>query len=79
LWTIFARAEWEQNNELAASGVIRDASQITLGVIHDWRIAEHWKFGLGGLYAFDFAPSALLPSYGSNPHGAMAFIRVVAD
>jgi hypothetical protein len=78
LWTIFARAEWEQNNELSATGAIEDASAITIGGIRDWRVAKHWKFGIGALYAFDFAPHAA-PSYGGNPHGTMAFVRVVAE
>jgi len=60
-------------------GAVRGAGEISLGVIHDWRLAEHWKFGLGGLYAFDFAPSSSAASYGSAPHGAMAFVRLVAE
>jgi hypothetical protein len=78
LWTLFTRAEWVQNRELDALGRKLDASQITLGGIKDFRVAEHLKFGLGALYAFDFAPHAV-PSYGSNPHGAMLFVRVIAE
>jgi hypothetical protein len=41
------------------------------------------KFGLGGLYAFDFAPSSpkFSPAagYGGTPRGAMAFVRLVAE
>ena len=48
-------------------------------VISAWRLAEHWKAGLGGLYAFDFAPSSSTASYGGTPHGAMAFVRLVAE
>jgi hypothetical protein len=54
------------------------AAELTLGAIHDWKVVEHWKFGVGALYAFDFVPS-VSPSYGSDPHGMMAFIRVAAD
>jgi len=79
LWTLFARAEWEQNNELDAAGRVRDVGELSLGALRDWRVSEHWKAGLGALYAFDFAPSAIVPSYGGNPHGALAFVRVVAD
>ncbi|MGN6147717.1 MAG: hypothetical protein ACTHPD_04180, partial [Rhizomicrobium sp.] len=78
LWTIFARAEWVQNRELSATGDTEDASAITIGGIKDWRVAEHWKFGVGALYAFDFAPHAV-PSYGGSPHGTMAFVRVVVE
>ena len=79
LWTLFARAEWEENNELAANGATARAGKLSLGAIHDWRIAEHWKIGLGGSYDFVFVPSSLTPSYGSDPHGAMVFTRVVVE
>ena len=78
LWTFFTRAEWVQNSELDALGRKLEASQITVGGIKDWRIADHWKFGVGALYALDFAPHAV-PGYGGNPHGTMAFVRVVAE
>jgi hypothetical protein len=73
-WTIFARAEWEENAELAP-GIAR-VGKLSLGAIHDWQIADHLKLGLGGLYAFDFVPSAA--AYGGDPHGAMAFLRLLA-
>jgi hypothetical protein len=77
-WTLFARAEWEQNDELSGTG-IRRAGAFALGAIHDWRVATHWKLGLGGLYTFDFVPGSAKPSYGGDPHGAMIFTRIVAD
>jgi hypothetical protein len=77
-WTIFARAEWEQNNELVASGAIEQVGEITLGGIHDWKIADHLKLGLGALYTFDMVPP-LMPTYGGDPHGAMVFVRAIAD
>ena len=75
-WTLFARTEWEQNNELDALGRTVSVSELTLGAIHDWPIAEHLRFGLGALYAFDFVPSDIVLSYGSNPHGSLAFVRL---
>jgi len=75
-WTAFARGEWEQNNELDAFGRIEHVEELTLGVIHDWPIADHLKFGLGALYAFDFVPGAIAPPYGDNPRGGMAFVRL---
>jgi hypothetical protein len=78
-WTLFARGETIESKELLPGGQIRGAGEISLGAIHDWRLAEHWKFGLGGLYAFDFAPSSPIASYGGTPHGAMAFVRLVAE
>ena len=75
-WTFFARTEWEQNNELDALQRTRSVAELTLGAIHDWPVAEHFKAGLGALYAFDFTPSDMAPPYGGNPHGLMAFVRL---
>jgi hypothetical protein len=75
-WTLFARTEWEQNKELDAFGRTSSVGELTLGAVHDWPIAEHFKVGLGALYAFDFVPSAIAPTYGDNAHGAMAFVRL---
>lgn len=78
-WTLFTRAESIGSDELVPGPAVRGAGEFSLGAIHDWRLAEHWKFGLGGLYAFDFAPSSPTAGYGANPHGAMAFVRLVAQ
>jgi hypothetical protein len=78
-WTLFARGEWEENNELAPEGTVERVAKLTLGAIHDWRVIEHWKFGLGASYDFDFVPGVLEQSYGNDPHGAMIFARVMAD
>jgi hypothetical protein len=78
-WTLFARGEHIESRELVPGGAIRGAGEFSLGAIHDWRLAEHWKAGLGGLYAFDFAPSSSTVAYGGAPHGAMAFVRLVAE
>jgi hypothetical protein len=74
-WTFFARAEWVENAELTAG--VAQVGELSLGAVHDWPLAEHWKAGLGGLYAFDFAPGRA--GYGRNPRGAMAFVRLVAE
>jgi len=79
LWTLFTRAEWEENDELLASGAKEPVGKLSLGVIKDWRIAEHWKVGLGGSYDFAFVPKALDTAYGSDPHGAMLFTRLTID
>lgn len=75
-WTLFARTEWEQNNELDAFSRTLSVGDLTLGAIHDWPVAEHFKVGLGALYAFDLVPSGIVPPYGSDPHGFMAFVRL---
>ncbi|HEU0096459.1 MAG TPA: hypothetical protein VFQ52_08385, partial [Rhizomicrobium sp.] len=78
-WTIVARAETIGSDELVPGPAVRGAGELSFGAIHDWKIADHWKFGLGGLYAFDFAPSSPTDSYGDDPHGAMVFVRLVAE
>lgn len=78
-WTLFARAETLGSTELVPGPAVRGAGEISFGAIHDWRLAEHWKFGIGGLYAADFAPSSPTASYGDNPHGVMGFVRLVAE
>jgi hypothetical protein len=74
-WTAFARAEWEQNDELVPGGAIHSVSELTLGGIRDWNIAKHVKFGLGASYTFDFVPQ-LTPTYSTNPHGIFGFMRL---
>jgi hypothetical protein len=78
-WTLFARAETVESNELVPGPAVRGAGEISFGAIRDWQVAEHWKIGLGGLYAVDFAPSSPTATYGSDPHGAMGFVRLVAE
>jgi hypothetical protein len=78
-WTAFARAEWEQNAELDIRGITRAAGELTLGGVRDFPVADHVKLGLGASYSFDFVPSSLAPSYGSDPHDAMVFTRIVLD
>jgi len=79
VWTIFARGETLGSKELVPGPAVRGAGELSFGAIHDWRLAEHWKFGIGGLYAFDFAPSSPTATYGDDPHGVMGFVRLVAD
>jgi hypothetical protein len=74
-WIVFARTEWEQNNELDALERTRSVGELTLGGIRDWPVAEHFKLGLGALYAFDFTPSEIVPPYGGDTRGFMAFVR----
>ncbi len=76
-WTIFARAEMVETNELlAAHGPTHTVGKASIGAIHDWRLSKRVVLGLGGLYAFNFVPSALSPSYAGNPGGAMVFVRL---
>ena len=76
LWTVFTRAEWEENAELVPNQISK-VGELSLGGIRDFALDAHWKFGLGGLYAFDFTPRHA--GYGNAPHGAMAFVRLVGE
>ena len=78
-WTLFARAEDEQNGEIDAHGAIRSVGDLVLGAIHDWQVAGHTKLGLGASYTFDFVPASVTPTYGSDPHGVMVFTRLTLD
>src|SRR5262249_7604164 len=78
-WTAFARAEWEENDEIDVRGLTRTVGELTLGGVRDFSIADHVKLGVGALYTFDFVPSGITPSYGGNPHGAMIFTRLVLE
>jgi hypothetical protein len=78
-WTLFARAEWTENDELVPGGPAWSVGKVSAGAIRDFRIAPHLRLGLGGLYAFSFVPRALENAYGGDPSGAMAFVRLRID
>jgi hypothetical protein len=80
-WTLFARGETTENNELvegeADHGKAYSVGKASLGLVRDFPLADHLKFGVGGLYSINFIPPGLKDEYGgSNPHGAMGFVRV---
>jgi hypothetical protein len=79
VWTVFARGEWEENNEIAPGGAIARVGEITVGGIRDFKLSAHWKMGLGASYAVDLTPAVAVPAYGGNPHGIMGFVRLVAE
>jgi hypothetical protein len=82
-WTLFARAERTENDELDAAdghhGAAFAVGKLSLGVLHEFRAAPHLRLGAGGLWAFNFVPAGLEPSYGGDRNGAMAFLRVTID
>jgi hypothetical protein len=83
-WTLFARAERLETDELDAHGghahgARETVGKLSLGLIRDFRVATHAKVGLGGLYAFDFVPGGLVHAYGDNPRGLVGFARLVID
>lgn len=82
-WTLFARAERTENDELAPSGAHHGPAwkvgKVSLGALHDVRIAPHLRLGLGGLWAFNFVPAGLESSYGGDRNGGMLFLRIRID
>ena len=78
-WTLFGRGEWIENRELLGlvDGPAYKVGKVSLGAVRDFRIAEHFSVGAGGLLSVNFVPDAIAPLYGGhNPIGAMAFLRL---
>jgi hypothetical protein len=73
-WTVFARAESVQTDELALG--VHTVTRLSFGAIRDWRIHEHAVFGVGALIEDHLTPSALDASYDGDPLGAMGFVRL---
>jgi hypothetical protein len=78
-WTLFARAEQIDSAELVPSAAPRDVRKVSLGALHDWRVAPLARLGVGGLFSWDHTPGALAAAYGDAPHGAMGFVRIRID
>lgn len=83
-WTIFARAERIESDELLPApggghGELYTVAKASIGAVHDWTIAPRVRFGLGGLYTVNRVPGGLEPSYGGDPDGGMVFVRLKID
>jgi hypothetical protein len=82
-WTLFARGETTENNELLPAlghhGPTFDVGKVSAGAIRDFRVAPNVRLGFGALYAVNFVPGPLEVAYRGNPDGAMAFIRLRID
>lgn len=82
-WTLFGRAELTENNELTDvgghHGPVYDVAKASIGAVHDFQVAQHIKLGVGGLFAYNFVPSALEPYYDGDPVGLMGFLRLKID
>ena len=84
-WTAFARGEITENRELLElpdgehAGAFA-VGKISLGGVRDFEVADHLAFGVGGLVALNFVPDGLRGEYGgSNPIGAMGFLRLKVE
>jgi hypothetical protein len=82
-WTLFARAERTENNELVSvgghHGPTFNVAKMSLGAIRDFRVAPNVRLGVGALYALNFVPAPLEALYAGDPDGAMVFIRLKID
>jgi hypothetical protein len=84
-WTAFARGEITESRELLESddgehGPAFTVGKVSLGGIRDFKVAEHLAVGMGGLVSVNFIPDGLRGEYGgSNPLGAMAFLRLKVE
>jgi hypothetical protein len=76
-YTVFARAERVQENELVdlPSVPVYTVNKLSVGGIYDFYRTDHAKFGVGALVSFYGLPSDLKPFYG-DPTSAMAFVRL---
>jgi hypothetical protein len=84
-YTLFMRAERIDAHDLLHDlpgidpGLAHDSFpvfKLSVGAIYDIPLADHLKFGLGGLVSKYGVPSGLTPFYGSDPTSYMLFVRV---
>jgi hypothetical protein len=82
-WTVFARAERTQNNELLATGghdaAPHPVAKASLGAVRDFALTSHVSAGIGALYAINRVGRELEPVYGGDPDGRMVFVRLKVD
>jgi hypothetical protein len=81
---MFGRGEMTENRELIADlhahGPAYRVGKISVGAVRDFRIADHFSIGAGGLFSLNFVPDPIAPLYGGNtPVGAMGFVRLKLD
>ncbi|HEY1992660.1 MAG TPA: hypothetical protein VGH71_09385 [Gammaproteobacteria bacterium] len=78
--TVFARLERVEEDELFSgaaplAGQEFGVTKFSVGYIHDWPLAAHLRFGLGGLVSLYALPAAVDSAYGS-PRSYMVFVRL---
>jgi hypothetical protein len=54
---------------------VENVGELSLGLVRDWRVADHVLFGVGAQVAHNWT-GGLSASYGGDPNGAMAFVRL---
>ena len=83
-WTVFGRAERIDNDELLAapSGAAAPpytVGKVELGVIRDFQLVDHLKFGIGAQAARNFVGRDLAAAYGGDRWGGLGFVRLKID
>ena len=79
-YTVFARAERVQENELLdlTPAPVFTVNKLSVGGIYDFYRTEHAKFGVGALVSIYGLPSGLKPAYG-DPTSGMIFARLKVE
>jgi len=82
--TIHGRFERIDNDELLSVPAGTDAPAFTvgkaeLGVIRDFEVVPHLKFGIGALAVRNFVGHALAAAYGGDRWGSMGFVRLKTE
>ncbi|OYU14862.1 MAG: hypothetical protein CFE37_08980 [Alphaproteobacteria bacterium PA4] len=80
-WTLFARGEVTENDELLPNpgdvhGDPFTVGKVSLGVIRDVRFGQSRVIGIGVQAARSFVPAGLDAAYGGDRWGGMAFVRL---
>ena len=80
-WTVFGRAERVDNNELqsvpgANHGPSFTVGKVSLGGVHDFRLARHVLFGVGGVVSRTLTPRGLDGAYGGDRTSGTGFVRL---
>jgi hypothetical protein len=78
--TIFARAEYVENNELFVEPDPRaeqvfDVGELTLGYRYDFLRGGHATFGVGGAGTLSLVPDEIEPDYGNTPLSGVLFLH----
>jgi hypothetical protein len=79
--TFFGRAERVDEHDLFEESSplhhrIFTVNKLSLGYVYDIHVAEHVKFGIGGLASTYVYPAALDTDYGRDPKSYMLFVRM---
>ena len=80
-WTLFARAERIDNDELLSlhgggRAPAFTVGKVSAGAIQDFQLIAHVTFGLGALAARSIVPGGLDPVYGRDRWSEMGFVRL---